>query len=108
MSPCNTSIFGTFFATGGMGIAPSLYRRLVSCQGEQLWYIRIHEQAAAVLEHALRRLLRARGAAAGRRAGARGAGHAMRRVPAALLAARGLRARSERRAAAHPHHERGA
>src|SRR5437667_12710538 len=63
----------------------------------QVWYIRIHEQAPAVPEHALRRLLRARGAAAGRRAGARGAGHAVRRVPAAFLAARGVRARSERR-----------
>src|SRR6267142_6773720 len=107
MSPCKTSILGTFFATGGVVMLPPLYRGATPCQGEQLWYIGMHEQASAVLEHALWRLLRARGAAARRRAGARGAGHAVRRISAELLAARGVRARPPRCAAAHPHHERG-
>src|SRR5438093_1516667 len=53
------------------------------------------------------RLARARGAAARSAADAHRSRHAVRRVPATVLAAGGLRARPRRRAAAHPDHGRG-
>src|SRR2546425_749091 len=66
-----------------------------------------NEPTVPLPERALRRLARARGAAARSAADAHRSRHAVRRVPATVLAAGGLRARPRRRAAAHPDHGRG-
>ena len=68
--------------------------------GSSIVVYRWHDVAAVFPERAPRRLSRARRARAGRRADARGPRHAVRRIPAPLLAARRLRARPARRAAA--------
>src|SRR5262245_60792245 len=39
MSPWSTSVLGTFFATGGVGM-PRLYGGTTGCQGGRMWYIR--------------------------------------------------------------------
>src|SRR5262249_62273569 len=95
MSPWSTSVLGIFFALGGAGTGSTdgagggLSRRLDVVYPQ-------HAAAQSLPQHAVRRVSRSPRATARRRADARGAGDAMRRVPAPLLAARGLCARFAR------------
>src|SRR2546426_12376329 len=66
-----------------------------------------NEPTVPLPERALRRLARARGARARSAADAHRSRHAVRRVPATVLAAGGVRARPRRRPAADPDHGRG-
>src|SRR5262249_60799506 len=106
MSPWSTSVLGIFFAMGGVGMGSTVRAGGGLSRRPDVVYPQ-HAAAQSLPQHAVRRVSRSPGATARRRADARGAGDAMRRVLAPLLAARGLRARFARDASPSPHHERG-
>src|SRR5262249_43426231 len=106
MSPWSTSVLGIFFAVGGVGMGSTVRAGGGLSRRPDVVYPQ-HAAAQSLPQYAVRRVSRTPRATARRRANARGTGDAVRRVPAPLLAACGLRARLTRGASPRPHHGRG-